>query len=853
MFWYRFTLTRVSPILASALLLMTCQDEEEVFRSYPVLETLQVGQITLLGARFSAEIVSRGNQPIDNLGFVWGRFKDLEVERDYFVLLGISNESTFTYDLKSSLKEGVKYYVRAFVVTGGLVVYGKAVTFTSYGSEGPRIEALLPQEGLVGDTIHILGRNFSQNKKFNFVEYGDVPAEIVSSSDTLLVTIVPPDIRSAKLQVTVSLDGNIHTAPNQFTVPAPILGDWAPIDSYPCDTIEIALENISLAKPSLRAYYNDGLIPYRYDHQTKKIKFRLNFLTTAQVSIRIEHFLFTVSKEYSINHNMPVMVGYYPDQFGRGDSIQFTLQNLPLCVPADLLLNYEYQSPASYSRGDNHFKFKLPNVCENEVNVILRTSYGDFSQTLTFPPIDFLLSCETPSATFDEWVTLTGTDFIRNEPFNIFLGGELCSEVQIISETELMFKVPQNLTTAGEAIDIISDGCRAADTLRGAFSFPPLEIYGVSPTTVQSVFETITLSATYLSPIDELNYVLINDNYASTDHIRFHTPTPNQVEVDARALVEMYGTDVNTTVNFRLEVAGMLSGYSDPVTVLIQDPWEEMSDFSAFSSSAMASFSLQGRGYILLGDNNLTEVWRYTPQLDQWTRMSDFPGESRRFPISFAFDDFAYVGFGWVPGDDESSYRNDFWKYDPAIDNWTLITDSPPFVRRRNPIYFTLNGKGYYGGGNNHTENFNDFWEFDHSLESWSPKSDAPYYTPQSIISFTKDGFGYFLGSSFIGSDYFFGVYDPDLDSWSTVNSTQSCIVCSSVTVGNNVLATDPRNNTAWLVRPGRTPPSDEWKNIPFPGEMKQFPFLFVIDGIAYCGLGANGDSVWSFNMNNIQ
>jgi hypothetical protein len=143
----------------------------------------------------------------------------------------------------------------------------------------------------------------------------------------------------------------------------------------------------------------------------------------------------------------------------------------------------------------------------------------------------------------------------------------------------------------------------------------------------------------------------------------------------------------------------------DPET----DTWTEKATCPANRMISMVGFSLQGKGYIGAGNVLFSEedqqYWEYDPKLDEWLRIADFPGEPRLGAVAFSTTNFGYVGSGQITG---ANPAPDFWRYNPATDNWEQI-DSIGY-NTMGAFAFTINGKGYVGGGGETQEG--QFWEY---------------------------------------------------------------------------------------------------------------------------------------------
>ena len=74
-------------------------------------------------------------------------------------------------------------------------------------SATPVITALNPSSGKAGDSVEVTGSNFAVDSSLNLVYFGDVKAEVLSSSSTL-ITVQVPKVSAASLQVSLDVQGS---------------------------------------------------------------------------------------------------------------------------------------------------------------------------------------------------------------------------------------------------------------------------------------------------------------------------------------------------------------------------------------------------------------------------------------------------------------------------------------------------------------------------------------------------------------------------------------------------------------------------------------------------------------------
>jgi N-acetylneuraminic acid mutarotase len=196
--------------------------------------------------------------------------------------------------------------------------------------------------------------------------------------------------------------------------------------------------------------------------------------------------------------------------------------------------------------------------------------------------------------------------------------------------------------------------------------------------------------------------------------------------------------------------------------------WQQLKDFPGEGRGSAIAFSLSGKGYWGMGENltgDLKDFWMYDPANDSWEQKKDFPFD---LPVEVAvtIDTKAYV----------VTYSGAVYEYDATLDSWTYRTNFPAGSRPQ-LAGFALNGKAYFGTGNNtDVDNFhvyNDFWQYDPVLNEWKAIADFPGVARTGAISFTIGSAGYIgLGSNGEGSPPIYTDiwrYDPTADNWTEI------------------------------------------------------------------------------------
>lgn len=188
------------------------------------------------------------------------------------------------------------------------------------------------------------------------------------------------------------------------------------------------------------------------------------------------------------------------------------------------------------------------------------------------------------------------------------------------------------------------------------------------------------------------------------------------------------------------------------------DNWTRKNDFPGNVRFGSTGFSFQDKAYVLFGGHSTditnNTVWEYASLGDSWSSIGTFPGFNRYYATHFVLDNFAYVGLGVkIEADAESVPLSDFWRYDMANNEWLQMNDFPG-GSRNNAQGFARNGKGYVGLGDDFAS---DIWEFDPATGEWSLFSNLDEPRTEAVGFAVNDrifaGFGKREGSNGLSLD----------------------------------------------------------------------------------------------------
>lgn len=286
--------------------------------------------------------------------------------------------------------------------------------------------------------------------------------------------------------------------------------------------------------------------------------------------------------------------------------------------------------------------------------------------------------------------------------------------------------------------------------------------------------------------------------------------------------------------------------------------WERSTVFTGVPRSHAAYFQIGDTGYIVGGllknNSRINDAWSFSN--GQWESIADFPGEARHSAVGFVAGGKGYVGLG-TNGVDGLS---DFWEYDPATDNWTLIAaELPKSAARLGAVAFTLGNYAYVGLGSESDKNLSDFYKFDPSTKTWEE-------VPAQFTWKRTNAFAFVIGSkAYVGGgtdnnqfpDDFYSFDGNEWKKLNTLNRSDDDYTyditrhsASTFTIGNYGYVVGGRKNSVlgnvWKYDPA----SDSWtdKHQAFQGSYREGAASFSIGGKGYVVTGMNGTSKFDDN-----
>lgn len=291
--------------------------------------------------------------------------------------------------------------------------------------------------------------------------------------------------------------------------------------------------------------------------------------------------------------------------------------------------------------------------------------------------------------------------------------------------------------------------------------------------------------------------------------------------------------------------------------------WTQLDTFPGNPRYGVQVFSIDGKGYLGAtgGDGPssslYSNLYRYNPGTNTWSTRTSFPGAPRRVGVGFAIDSFGYVGLGWTG----STAYFDFYQYNPYSNTWTQKTTYPG-GGGRNSFGTSTQTKGYVGGGSTSpsTSSYkSDFWEYDPISNTWTQKANLGFGVRVGGVAFSI-GCMVYMGLGHNGSTPFkdLWAYDPARNTWAQManfpgvgrNQAFSMVVNGRAIVGGGYqlgIGIELGDYYAY------DPISNSWSAIPtFAMGKRSVSEGLNINGVGYIGAGWDSLNVplndfWSY------
>ncbi|MBJ6116890.1 IPT/TIG domain-containing protein [Pontibacter sp. BT310] len=390
---------------------------------------------------------------------------------------------------------------------------------------------------------------------------------------------------------------------------------------------------------------------------------------------------------------------------------------------------------------------------------ISRVSYGDVADAADFY-----------EAGAGNNMMIQGTNFSRKASENIVKIGNIVvpvTSVFVFNELEqatvLSFTIPEHITPGNYEISVTRAGqtVKASELLR----ILPGKWKRLQNTNMSMLAGRPTYSASAFA-LDGKGYVAGLLPYLPVSLYQYTADpeswTKLKITIDtyhtfltafglnSKIYAGVAAPNYNNTTQFRYEVK---LHAVDPVTGA-QEQKQPMPAGYPTSSVTITRFTIGDKAY-MGGGNYAIDSWgnrvarkdfyQYTPAIDNWTRISDFPGKSTTNAITFEINGTAYL----VAPTHDNKVLPEVWAYESGTNTWTRKRDFPGQLKTSMTGY-AIGSAGYVIGGtvNPYSYSYNgpdkrDFWKYDPATDTWQEVASFDGNNSTGIVSFAMHGKAY--------------------------------------------------------------------------------------------------------------
>lgn len=658
-------------ILLGLITLIKCNNDNIIEREYPIFSSVEISNINENGATFNANIDNLEKFNVIEYGFVWDN-------QDRKVITKKLNSSNFQANITTTLIVNYTYTVRAFIKTKDFLVYSDYYEFKSLGSNAAIISKIEPNTGIWGDTIKLLGENFSYATNKNIVKFKNIEAKVIKSTDTIITCIVPNNLKDSETSISITVANKEALSNEKFKTISPIINSFSPKTATFNDEITINGEYFSKKQDYNKVYFGNIPAEITYSDENTIKALVPEDIEFGSVKIKVQsHAVETIFNE---NFKLKTPVISYIDRDIRVKT--------EIIIKADLFNPIKEKNKILFDGNEAEI------ISINNKNIKVKVPLGPYSQRkfkVQLQVTDLIVEYSKDVNIIDQWMLISDDlPFRFNNRSSYYLATNntiylVAKQKSYTDNNDYLWKLnPSDFIW--ERIDI-PNNIKVSNFISNGTN---LYFYDGSN---NSFFEFNPVTNIWSQ---KLNFPGIRRYGASQFVIN------NEVYIGKGSYTENYNTVYHKDF------------YKYNATL---DTWTRIADLNYQDYSRRdnaTTFVINGIAYLGNGASNtgMVDFWSYNPNSDSWNRIADFP-DARNNSSAFSLNNYGYVtGGGTVGGGNENSC----WQYNPITNNWKKLEK----IKLKNAsgigghFSFVLQGKAYIGAGVNGSggSNVHNMYEF---------------------------------------------------------------------------------------------------------------------------------------------
>lgn len=318
-----------------------------------------------------------------------------------------------------------------------------------------------PKSGTFGTTVAISGENFPTSYYNNLiVKFGEVIAQVSSTSNTGIVVIVPGQITQERSKITVSTDGQITELPGEFEILAPAISSLSSRSGYPGSTITIYGTNFNPGyyynRPNIVKFgeIEAGVVSSSATSVTVNVPSQLSM---GEYAVSLFNGVHTVTSTENFAVLAPALTGFSPTSGTVGTEITLTGHFDP-----SLSYSILFGTLSTYAHGVTATTIKtyVPyGITPGKMKISVTAGAQTLTSSEDFTALAPVITGFSPeSGVPGTQVTITGTGFSPNVRFNAVKFGTVETAVVSATATSVTAVVPSHVNPGAMKLTVISNG-----------------------------------------------------------------------------------------------------------------------------------------------------------------------------------------------------------------------------------------------------------------------------------------------------------------------------------------------------------------------------------------------------------
>jgi len=709
-----------------------CTKEEVTPRVYPRVITVEATQITSAGATFIGEITF-SNVEINDHGFLWSIDNSPNIIQANKISLGSKQGiGQFEAKIDRALQDGKKHYLRAYAKSDDFVVYGNIVEFISLGGKAPVVKDFYPSTATWGDTITIVGDNFSDEIRTNVVKFGEEGGPVVRANKDTVFVRVPLFLAKDLTTISVSISGNSSHIEKQFQLRAPEIESVTPDIGLPGTKVVIKGKYLlSAAGSEIHFGETEATIwNWSVDQIETTVPNRPNGIVS--LSVRTGTGNLSSSTYFKIQpEHLPELHSVQPAEAKVYQSIKLIGDHFAT-EPGLTTVKFDNIDAQVLSVSKTEIEVIVPEP-ETRTPTITVTSYGSSVSIETFTLKSPTFTDYSPHRSVPgSLLTINGTDIVASH-LKVFLGDEEL-QIQPYDNSKINVVVPPNLRNHTATLKVTFYDQEFV--LSDQFKSPWIMVEKFPGSDLTSSHWIVNNNNAYLlmaGPPGQANQVW-KFNGSQWDRL-------NDFPVSDRSIAVSFATSDKGYAG-----AGWVNG-----TTQVDDLWEYNFATDAWTKQSdmpipnypNTGFAIGNEGFAfeVVNHPGIPNLWRYNANTDSWSLRSAAPAGMTGFASTFVIGSSAYVLHS----------GSSFWRYTPSTNQWTARA-MPPV---NSSFVFAIGNVGYVGDNNY-------FAKYNSTTNSWTEELIPYIYGSLPTRAFSINGKGYVVGPAQYGYDNYVYEYDPN-------------------------------------------------------------------------------------------